>query len=377
MKFKPAMRLQGIEKSMIRQISDLADGTCINLGLGEPEFDTPPSLVHFARETLLNQRLGYTSNAGLPELRKLLAERSGLGIDAESVCVTVGAQGAMYLAIMSVVNPGDEVLITNPGFPAFTTIARIAGGVPVYVDLDRADGFAVTADAIARRMSDRTKLIILNSPANPTGTVISAAELEKLAHLIDARECYVLSDETYNGLYYEQRPESIARYSDKAIVIASLSKSYSMTGWRLGWVIARPEIIRPVTVLNQYTASNAPTLSQRAAIQALKSAEVDRERLDLLGRFTRRRNLMLSLIQNVLQVPYINPLGAFYVFADFSRWGPSLELAKRLLAATKVVTIPGIAFGSRGEGFLRLSFAASEENIEQGIKRIGEYLRGL
>lgn len=376
MKFHPATRLMGVEKSLIRQITDLADSTCINLGLGEPKFRTPRPIIDHACEVLQDTQLGYTTNAGLWDLRQLIAERSGLSFDGNGVCVTVGAQEAMFIAVLSLVSPEDEVIITNPGFPAFTNITKIAGGFPVYLNLKKETGFTVRADDLEKLITNKTRLIILNSPSNPTGSVILPDELQRIADRVNNHRCYVLSDETYNGIYYEHPVESLAKYTDKALIVSSLSKTYSMTGWRLGWLLGSPDIIRYAINLHQYAVSCASTLSQLSALKLLTDPAVDAERERMRLELARRRALMIGLVDELFKIPYITPLGGFYLFADFSRWGPSLELARRILDGARVVTIPGIAFGSQGEGCLRLSFAASEEDIDTGLRRMADLLLG-
>ncbi|MBI3659616.1 aminotransferase class I/II-fold pyridoxal phosphate-dependent enzyme [Candidatus Acetothermia bacterium] len=374
MNFTLAHRLNGIEKSLIRQVSDLAGPNAIPLGLGEPSFPTPQPLLEAARKFLEKGHVPYTPNAGLQELRELIAKATGRGIDHNWVCVTVGSQEAIFIAMLALVNPGDDVLIPNPGYPAYRTVAKLLSANIVDLPLHTQNGFSSSAEDVERALTPKTKLIFLNSPQNPTGAVDSASELQRIAQLIAKRDIWVISDEVYSRIYYGEAPISIARFAEKAIVVDSLSKTFSMTGWRLGWVIAPPELMQHLVALNQNAITCAPTVSQRVAMVALQGA-ADTAVREMRDEYRRRREIMMESVKKFVGR---EPRGAFYLWLDVSHalqeYGSTLELAKELVKQKQTVVSPGIGFGSRGEGYLRLSFAAEPEQIREGVKRLGEFL---
>jgi aspartate aminotransferase len=377
-KFWLSDRMSGIEKTLIRQIHDKADSSCINLGLGEPSFPTPQAILNHLKENIDGWNLGYSPNAGLQELRELIARQSGFEASADQVCVTIGAEQALWAILMVIVNPEDEVLIPDPGFPAYESAVKIVGGVPKKYSLHRENSFLLRYESVKRYLTDKTKAIILNSPNNPTGAVYSKEELRRLAQLINERNIIAISDDVYRDIYFEERPDSIANYTSNCAVINSLSKNFSMTGWRLGWCIAPPELMKPLISFNQQAIICAPTVSQQAALFALKGF-AEKERLENLEELRRRKELALSCVEKYTDLKYVKSSGTFYIFLDIldkvAKHGNSLEISLNLLSREKVVTIPGVAFGEGGEGYLRISFAASPEQIEEGIRRIGRFLK--
>ncbi len=372
-------RMRGVEKTLIRRIHDLADSSCINLGLGELSFPTPKSLLDHIREKSQDWNLGYTPNEGLKELRTLVAENCGYPVSPDEVCITVGAEEALFSALMVLVNPEDEVLVPDPGFPAYASIVKMAGGAPKTYPLFPDNNFSLRSEDVKKSMTGKTKAIIINSPNNPTGAVYSKEELMSLARFLDEQNVLAISDEVYKDIFYEQKPDSVARYVDDFIVINSISKSFSMTGWRLGWCIAPPQLAKKIASFHQLAVTCAPAISQRAAILALKGLAEEEKRQNL-KELRRRRELAMHSLERDTDLKYIKPAGAFYVFVDISsktpRYGSSLEVSMNLLSQEKVITIPGAAFGQRGEGYLRLSFASPAEDIEEGIRRVGRFLAG-
>jgi aspartate/methionine/tyrosine aminotransferase len=373
-----ATRLAGIEKSLIRQVTDLAGPDAIPLGLGEPSFPTPLALLEAAQKFLQLGHVRYTPNAGLRELRELIAQKSHRGIDHNWVCVTVGSQEAIFITMLALLNPGDEVLIPNPGYPAYRMVAKLLGATVRDLPLRSQNSFAVSAGDIERALTPQTRLIFLNSPHNPTGAVNAASDLRRIAQLIAKRDTWVISDEVYSQIYYREPPASIARFTEKVIIVNSLSKTFSMTGWRLGWLIAPPDLTQHLIALNQYAVTCAPTLSQRvgiAALQDVTEAHVQAMREE----YRRRRDVMIESVRKFVGGAFTEPQGAFYLWLDVSSarsaHGRTLELAKKLVQQKQIVVAPGIGFGSRGEGFLRLSFAAEPDQIREGVKRLGEFLR--
>jgi aspartate/methionine/tyrosine aminotransferase len=369
-------RMRGIEKSLLRRIHDQAGPSCINLGLGEPSFPTPESILDHLKEKIKEWNLGYSPNAGLQELRELVAGKSGLNVTAERICITVGAEEALFAAVMVVLDSGDEALIPDPGFPAYDSLVKIAGGVPQRYPLYPENNFSLRHEDVRKKITGKTKVIILNSPNNPSGAVYSTEELMRLAELLQERDIIAISDEVYRDIYFEEKPDSIANYIQNCLVINSLSKSYSMTGWRLGWCIAPPRLIKPLINFNQAAVTCAPTISQQAALFALKGF-AEEEKLKNIEELGRRRNLAVNCLEKYTSLKYVRPSGAFYILLDVSskipEYGNSLEISLKLLSEEKVVTIPGLAFGAGGEGYLRISFAASPEQIEEGIRRIGNF----
>ena len=370
-------RLRGMQKTLIRRMHDLADSSSIDLGLGELRFPTPAPILEHVRENLVNWKLGYTPNEGYPELRELLAAKSGRDVTADRIFVTVGAQEALLAVLMAVVETGDEVLVPDPGYPAYPSLVRLAGGGPKPYPLLPEDGFKAGANRILGLVGEKTKAVILNSPNNPTGAVYAREELEKLALGLRRTSTLAISDEVYGEIAFGERPESISSYTDRCAEINSFSKTYCMTGWRIGWCVVPAELTRPLAAFQQLSVTCAPAISQRAAIFALNGfADEDVKRN--LGELARRRAVALKCLEDNTDLGCVAPGGAFYLFVDVSdkrsRFGSSLDIALALLKKEKVVTIPGIAFGAGGEGYLRLSFAAEPGDIVEGIRRLGRFL---
>ncbi len=369
--FQPAMRLRGIEKSMIRQLFDRARPGSINLGLGEPDLPTPEVIRRAAVRVIEDEQNGYTTHAGLPALRALVAaDYPQLKASPDNVIITAGSQEALYLALMTLVDAGDEVLLPDPGFVAYPTIVRMCGGRPVFYRLPAQGGFAFDAEDFRRRLTPQTKAVVLISPSNPTGRVFSRTELRALADALAETNAYVISDEIYRDIYFgDERPASISEeHAARTVVISGLSKSMSMTGWRTGWMCGAPEVIRSALVLHGYVTTCASTISQKAALAAWTD-EAGAARADTRRIFRTRRDHLLSFIADELRLPAVAPEGAFYLMLDISAHGTSMEVAERLLAH-RVITVPGSAFGTEGEGFLRLSFCADAPTLAEGVKRI-------
>jgi len=371
MTFTPAQRLAGIEKSAIRQIYDRAPAGSINLGLGEPDFSTPTVIRDEAARFITQEKIRYTPNAGLLELRRAIAGYYGDAAKFESVCVTNGSQEALFVALMALIDPGDEVLLPDPGFVAYPAIVRMAGGIPVFYKLPAAKNFAFDADDFQRQVTAKTRAVIVISPSNPTGRVLQPADLQVIAQTLQDSETLVIADEIYRELYFNSRPASMADFYSRTLVISGLSKSHAMTGWRLGWVYGDPEIVRHLVVLHQYATTCASAVSQRAALAAFTDegrAAAENLRAELRA----RRDFLVEQIDAQLAEFKLNriiPDGAFYLMLDISSFGKSFEIAERLLD-NKVITIPGAAFGEEAEGWLRLSFATDFDTIREGVRRI-------
>lgn len=370
-------RLQGIEKSIIRQVFDRARPGSLNLGLGEPDLPTPDVIRRAAVKVIVEEQNGYTSHAGLPALReKIAAGYLYLAGRPDRVIVTAGSQEALYLALLTLVDEGDEVLLPNPGFVAYPTIVRMAGGTSKFYRLPREDGFAFDVGEFRRALTSRTKVVVCISPSNPTGRTLTDEDLAAIADALREHGAYAISDEIYRELYYTPaRPGSLSSFSDRTIVIGGLSKSMSMTGWRLGWVCGDEELIKSMLVLHGYVTTCASTVSQKASLAAW-SDEAEEARAGFRKTFRARRDHLLGLIDTELGLRAVTPEGAFYTMLDVSEYGASMKVAEALLEE-KVITVPGAAFGSEAEGFLRVSFCANLEMLEEGVRRIKKGLEAL
>ncbi|MFN2406706.1 MAG: pyridoxal phosphate-dependent aminotransferase [Pyrinomonadaceae bacterium] len=374
-KFALPKRLQGIEKSVIRQVFDRARPGSINLGLGEPDLPTPEVIRRAAVKAIIEEQNGYTSHAGLKQLReKIAAEYPHLENNPERVIVTAGSQEALYLALLALVDDGDEVLLPNPGFVAYPTIVKMAGGVAKFYRLPAENGFAFDVDDFRRALTPRTKVVVCISPSNPTGRTLSRDELISIAEALRDHGAYVISDEIYRELYYTpERPESVSAFADRTIVIAGLSKSMSMTGWRLGWIGGDEAVIKAALVLHGYVTTCASTVSQKASLVSW-SDEAEQARAGFREIFRARRDHLLKLIDSELGLRAVTPDGAFYTMVGVHEFGPSMKVAEALLEAG-VVTVPGVAFGSESEGFLRVSFCADHDTLAEGVERMRRGLK--
>jgi aspartate/methionine/tyrosine aminotransferase len=374
--FTPSPRLQNIRKSATRVLYDSAPPGSINLGLGEPDFPTPEVVRREAIRVIQEERIGYTTNAGIEPLREKIARYHSEGLsrsyDAASVCVTSGAEEALFAVMMTILGPGDEALLPDPCYVAYPAIAEISSADLRYYKTPAVKGFTFDRDSFDKAVTSRTKLVIINSPSNPTSRVISGDDLRFIANRLSQTNAYVLADEIYRDLYLDQQPATISDFYEKTIIVSGLSKMMSMTGWRLGWAVGPQEVIAPVTVMRQYMSTCASAVTQKAALAAF-SDEGRCETTAMRDELNRRGEVMARAIEKELQLPYVQGEGAYYIMLDVSRYGSSMETAMALLN-DRVITVPGLAFGSEGEGFLRLSFSIEAALIEEGIRRIGNGL---
>lgn len=364
-----AARFAEIELSLIRQINALATPLSINLGLGEPNVEPDETLREFARIAATTGSWHYTANAGTLALRKLVGERYGVDGAAE-VCMTAGTEEGLFSIMQAYVDPGDEVLVPNPGFPAYPTLTRIAGGIPVTYDLEP-PRWELRAQTLLSRITPRTKMIVVNSPSNPLGAVIPRETLETIA----GAGILVVSDEVYGEIWYDAPPPSMAGMGANVLVVNGFSKSHSMTGLRLGWVVGRAELVKPVLTAHGYIATCASAFSQTLAEKILSSPEWNATWLEATrAQFRRQRETALSAIERELHAPINPPAGAFYAFVPVPSCD-TLGFTRSMAIDGAVVVIPGVAFGAGGEGFIRISYAASVEKIGSGIERLGRALR--
>lgn len=364
-----AQRLANIELSLIRQINALATPLSINLGIGEPNVEPDETLRAFAVSAAATGSWHYTPNAGTLSLRKLIAGESGFDPTTE-VCVTAGTEEALFSIMQAFVDPGDEVLVPNPGFLSYGTLARIAGATPVGYELEPPD-WRVDVDALLRRITHKTKMIVVNSPSNPLGSVIDRESLERIANAGPL----IVSDEVYREIWYETPPPSMLGMSRNVIVVGGMSKSHAMTGLRLGWIRAREELMTPVVTAHQYIATCASAFSQSVAESILSDESWNHAWLDeVRAQFRMQRETALFSIARELDVTIPPPAGAFYAFVPVPSCD-TITFARTLATDAAVLVIPGVAFGSMGEGFVRLSYAAPLDAIGTGIERIGRWLR--
>jgi aspartate/methionine/tyrosine aminotransferase len=361
--------MQSIELSLIRQINALATPLSTNLGIGEPNVEPDETLREMAEHAARRGSWHYTPNAGALSLRKLLVHGTRFDPKTE-VCVTAGTEEALFSTMMAFVDPGDEVLVPNPGFVAYPTLAKIFGATAVEYDLEPPD-WTLDIDALLKKITPRTKLIVVNTPSNPLGAVISRETLQRIA---DAGPL-VVCDEVYRTIWFESPPASMLGMSDNVIVVDGMSKSHSMTGLRLGWAIAREELMTQIVKSHQYISTCASAFAQTLAESILSAPEWNEQWLEgVRGQFRDQRDAALFAIHRELAADIPPPPAAFYAFVPVPSCN-TVAFAKTLATDAAVLVIPGVAFGSLGEGFIRISFAAAADEITTGVERIGRHLR--
>lgn len=373
-----------IKPSGIRKYFDIVQTMedAISLGVGEPDFDTPWHIRDEGIYALEKGRTHYTSNAGLVELKKEICaymQRSqSVSYAPEDVFVTVGGSEAIDVCCRAMLNPGDEVLIPQPSYVSYEPCVLLCGAKPVIIDLQEKDEFRLTPEALRAAITEKTKLLILPFPNNPTGAIMRKEDLEQIAQVIEEKDLYVLSDEIYAELTYSGKHVSIVSLpgmKERTVLIGGFSKAYAMTGWRLGYAVGPAELIAQMLKVHQYCIMCAPTMSQYAGIEALKNGDEDVE--VMRTEFNHRRRYLLHAFEE-MGLPCFTPYGAFYCFPNISRFGmTSDEFALRLLNEERLALIPGTAFGDSGEGFLRVSYAYSFENLQEAMKRLKRFVDKL
>lgn len=376
-------KIQKIEPSGIRKyfdvVSEMKDA--ISLGVGEPDFDTPWHIREEGIYSLEQGRTFYTSNAGLKELKeeivRYLKRRFNLEYRSDSeVLVTVGGSEAIDGALRVMLDPGDEVLVPQPSYVSYEPCVVLADGVPKIIELQEENEFKLTRKQLLDSITDKTKVLVLPFPNNPTGAVMTKEDLQEIVDVVLEHDLYVVSDEIYSELTYESEHVSIASFPgmrERTIVINGFSKSYAMTGWRLGYACGPELIIKQILKLHQFTIMCAPTTSQYAAVAALRDGDGDVERMRTA--YNQRRNFLVKALRD-MGLKCFEPFGAFYVFPSIQKFGmTSDEFAGRLLKEEKVAVVPGTAFGSCGEGFLRISYAYSIEDLKVALERIERFIK--
>ncbi|MFG6496121.1 aminotransferase [Fictibacillus sp. UD] len=377
--------VKSIQPSGIRRFFDLASSmeNVISLGVGEPDFVTPWNVIEASYHSLEQGYTAYTANAGLFELRKEISRymkrRFGVAYSAEEeMVVTVGASQAIDLALRAVLNPGEEVIVVEPSFVSYAPTVTLAGGVPVPVNTYREDDFKLQPEQIEAAITDKTKVIMLCSPNNPTGTVLSKGDLERIAEVVEKHDLLVISDEIYAELTYDEPYTSfpaVRKMRDRTILISGFSKAFAMTGWRLGFACGPKAILQAMLKIHQYTMMCAPTMAQHAALEALVNGQKDVVKMK--ESYRQRRSLVIHALEEMGLSCHV-PGGAFYVFPSIEKTGlSSEEFAEQLLMKEQVAVVPGSVFGESGEGHVRCSYATSVQKLEEAMRRIDQFLKTL
>lgn len=380
-----ADKVVDIKPSGIRKFFDVVSEMpdAISLGVGEPDFDTPWHIRDEGIYSLEKGRTFYTSNAGLMDLRKeicvYLNRKYDVSYDAaHETVITVGGSEAIDMALRAMVNPGDEVLIPQPSYVSYEPCAILAGATPVIIDLKAENEFRLTAQELRDAITDKTKILILPFPNNPTGAIMEREDLEAIAEVILEKDLFVISDEIYSELTYKGKHVTIASLpgmKERTILINGFSKAFAMTGWRLGYACGPAVIIEQMTKIHQFAIMCAPTTSQYAAVAALR--DCDEDVAQMCESYNQRRRYLMHAFKE-MGLPCFEPFGAFYVFPCIKEFGmTSDEFATRFLQEFKVAVVPGTAFGDSGEGFLRISYAYSLENLKVAIGRLAEFVEKL
>ena len=377
--------VQDIPKSGIRDFFEIVSSRkgVISLGIGEPDFATPWHIREAASQALARGMTSYTSNMGLLSLRrgisKYVGKKTGVEYNpTDEVLVTVGVSEGLDLAIRALIEPGDEVLYHEPSYVSYNPIIRFAYGVPVAIQTKKENGFRLTRQDLEENVTDKTKVLLLNYPNNPTGATLSKEDVEDIAAFAIEHDLIVLTDEIYDELTYDHEHFSIISVPgmrEHTIYLHGFSKAWAMTGWRMGFTCAPPELTEAMMKIHQYTMLCAPILSQEASVEALKNADVDIAYMK--AEYKKRRNYIHASFEE-MGIPCIRPAGAFYAFADISQFGmTSKEFALKLLDEENVACVPGTAFGACGEGFVRCSYATSFDDIKEAMVRVARFIEQI
>ena len=348
----------------------------VHFEVGEPDFVTPAEICETAIQSIKSGETKYTESLGIPELRETIAGsyngKYGRDIPPGNIVVTSGSSPAIFMSILSVIDPGDEILITDPHYACYPQIIKIAGGVPRKVRITEENGFQIDVEEIKKNITSKTKAIIINSPSNPTGAILDSDVFKDIAEL----GILIISDEIYHGLEYTKKADSVYQFTDNAFVINGFSKLYAMTGWRLGYIIAPEKFIRPIQKLQQNLFISPNPFVQKAGVTAIEEVKYSTE--SMVKEFNERRELMLSeLKQSGFNIAK-DPEGAFYIFLNVSHFAEnSYNLSFDILNKAGVAVTPGIDFGEGGEGYIRLSYATSKELISEGVKRLTDYFKDI
>lgn len=372
--FRLPKRLQNVQPTLIRRIFERALPDSINFGLGEPDLPTPQFIREEAARVTLEEQNGYTSHAGLPALREKIAEQyPHLNLNTNQICVTVGSQEAMTAAFMAILDAGDEVLIPNPSFPAYENCVNICEGVPVFYRLPAEKDFSFDVEEFKSKITDKTKAVVVISPSNPTGKIFTENDLKEIAEVLKGTGIYLISDEIYSELYFTEIPHSASEFYERTIIVSGLSKSLSMTGWRMGWAACSDaEVIKAILTVHGFLTVCTSTITQKASLLGW-TRQAEEAKAEARAIYKKRGEFLVDLLDKELGLRGTSPEGAFYTMVDVRQFGDDLEIAEKFLA-NRVITVPGIAFGSEAKGFLRVSFCNTEEKMAEGVRRMKEAL---
>ncbi len=376
---------EAIKPSGIRKFFDIVSEMpeAISLGVGEPDFDTPWHVRDEGIYALEKGRTFYTSNSGLAELRAEICswyKRYDVEYNPRKQClITVGGSEGIDLALRALLNPGDEVIIPEPSYVSYVPCVSLTGGVPVIIDLKNENQFKLTEEELRGAITDKTKILILSYPNNPTGAIMTKEDLIPIAKLCVEKDLYVISDEIYSELTYGDEPHAtiaaLPGMAERTIIVNGFSKAYAMTGWRLGYTLAPEEINKLMTKIHQFAIMCAPTTSQYAAVEAVRNG--DKDIAEMRQSYDERRKFLLKQLED-MGMPAFEPKGAFYIFPCIKKYGlSSEEFATQLLMKEKLAVVPGSAFGDSGEGYLRISYAYSIEQLREAMRRIKHFIETL
>lgn len=365
----PFIVMDVLEKA---QEMERAGEEIIHLEVGEPDFDTPECIKEACFKAIREGKTHYTHSLGLIELREAIAEdywnKYKVSISPDQIIITSGTSPALLLVFASLLEPGDEIILSNPYYPCYPNIIRFADGVPIFIDVREEEGFQFNPEIIQENIGPRVKGIVINSPSNPTGIVMSEERMKKISNF----SAFIISDEIYHGLVYEGEAHCILEFTDRAFVVNGFSKLYAMTGWRLGYVIAPREFIRPMQKIQQNLFISANSFVQWGAVAGLKEADEDIQKMKNI--YDQRRRFLIKRLKEIGFGIKVEPTGAFYIFANAKKFtNDSYRFAFNILEKAKVGVTPGIDFGTNGEGYIRFSYANSLENIKEGMNRLERY----
>jgi aspartate aminotransferase len=364
-------RCKNIEPSEIRKIFNLATADSINLGIGEPDFDTPQHIVDAAKKALDEGKTHYTQNNGIPELRESISNKlkndNNLDINPDNIITTCGASEALMLSLMAIVNNGEEVLVSDPGFVSYKSLTQLCEAKPVSMKLD--DNFNMNIEEVKNSITNKTKCIILNSPSNPTGKVMDKSEIKAICDIAEDNNIIIISDEIYEKIIYDKKHHSPMEFTDNCILINGFSKAYAMTGWRIGYLAVNDnlnneyDLIDNMTKIHQYGFACATSFAQYGALEALNG---DQSCVyEMVKEFRRRRDLIVKGLKKLFKLT--TPDGAFYVFPNVKEYGNGMEVAQKLIE-NKILCVPGVAFGDGGKYNIRFSYATKYEDIEKALE---------
>lgn len=373
-----AIRMRELEVSGIRKMFEMAGQDALNFGIGEPDFQPPDFVIEAFARAMREGKNNYGPSSGIPELRAAIAEKERPRlptIDASHVVITCGSTEALYATLASYINPGDEVLIPNPGFVLYRPHTLLCGGIPVSYPLRKEYAYRPRVDDLRQLVTPRTKAIIVNSPSNPTGACLRAKDVDYIVEFAREHNLLLLTDEAYDTITFDRPHASFLGKYDNTVYFNTFSKTYAMTGWRIGYLVANPAIAEPIKRMSYHLIANPPTPTQYACLAALEGPQ-DFVR-GMVQTFHDRRDLIVKLVKDIPGVDIVKPEGAFYAFCSYEHDIDCKQLAMDILRKQKVVVTPGDAFGSLGAGHFRISYAVSEEMLREGMSRIKKHFEGL